>query len=62
MNSFKGNPADDMFNMFSKGGNVAPSDEDKASFFKEFDVDFKKSTSDVSKAKGPKKVNSSSEY
>lgn len=62
MNSFKGNPEDDMFNMFSKGGNVAPSDEDKASFFKEFDIDFKKSTSDISKAKGPKKVNSSSEY
>lgn len=58
MNSFKGNPDDDMFNMFSSGRHAIPSDKDKESFFKDFGLEIDKTSTDVSKTpKSPKKVN-----
>lgn len=58
MNSFKGNPDDDMFNMFSAGKHPIPSDNDKESFFKDFGLEIEKTSTDISKnTKSPKKVN-----
>ena len=64
MNAFKGNPDDGAFNMFGNSSNKSNIDQDKASFFKDFGIDLKSSSKDISISggKAPKKVNSTNEY
>ena len=64
MNEFRGNPDDGAFNMFGNSSNKSNIDQDKASFFKDFGIDLKSSSKDISStgSKAPKKVNSTNEY
>ena len=64
MNEFRGNPDDGAFNMFGNNSNKSNIDQDKASFFKDFGIDLKSSSKEITdhSIKAPKKVNLTNEY